>query len=48
MAYVQVLQDAGTRGIKPSRIFEALVHVQHADTSIEVGTDLTVDGAADL
>ena len=48
MAYVQVLQDAGTRGIEPSRIFEALVHVEHADTSIEVSRDLAVDGAADL
>ena len=33
MAYVQVLQDAGTRGVEARRVLEGLVHVEHADAA---------------
>ena len=46
MAYVQVLQDAGTRGIEARRVFEALGHVEHADASIEISGHLAVDRPA--
>ena len=39
--------DVLERGVEALRILERLMDVQHADTSIEVGTDLAVDGAAD-